>query len=314
MTTKLKKKHLIYYISLGPWGAFLTVLAFKEILQVEQYRNSIIFESLLLIFSSICTCVGMTVSILRRDIWKQLIQELSLIENIQNLNTFEEKESSFAKTVTLSNLFFFHVYRSMYTINIGYIIFNANILFNIIEDKYKGIENLLLQSKGPMNTILIRKSRILYDRMQKVSRILNKLIGIPIFCIFFYCGYKAVYISAFNYKTYMKRRGLDTKQLATDIIINGIIVIIPLFVLFFAHQTNSQVTKLQNTCAKLMEKLNEESERYLELNDFYEQMKHQRVKFTAAKFFDLERSTIIRYLDVISTYFIAVIQFDISKK
>lgn len=47
----------------------------------------------------------------------------------------------------------------------------------------------------------------------------------------------------------------------------------------------------------------------MELRDFYDQIEHQQVKFTAERFFDLERSTIIRYLHVTSTYFIAFIQF-----
>lgn len=48
--------------------------------------------------------------------------------------------------------------------------------------------------------------------------------------------------------------------------------------------------------------------RCLELNDFHQQIELQSVEFTAAGFFQLERSIVIRYLYVVSQYFVAFIQ------
>ncbi|CAH1183743.1 unnamed protein product [Ceutorhynchus assimilis] len=184
-------------------------------------------------------------------------------------------------------------------------VFNAINFLLIIKEKFDDIEKLLVPNKR----ITLRKCRKIYQEMLHVCRLFNKLFGGSLFLIFFYYGYNAILYTTTSYMKYKSGEINATIYTIYTVVFHGCGVFIPLVVTLFGHHANNQTKKLQKTCLLLQENVPLDSERYLELREFYDQIEHQQVKFTAARFFDLERSTVIGYSHVISTYFITFIQF-----
>ncbi|XP_030752758.1 putative gustatory receptor 28a [Sitophilus oryzae] len=72
--------------------------------------------------------------------------------------------------------------------------------------------------------------------------------------------------------------------------------------------------KLLITCLNLQEKYPSSSDEYHELSVFADKLSHRKIQFTAANFFEIQRSTLFGVIGNTTTYFIALVQFGNSDR
>lgn len=213
-----------FYVFCGFWGVFIYFQAFSEIVTFDERRSYQLMELVLLVFSALCNSCALCITCFRQSLWEELLQRLAYLEDKPNLNTLQEKSGLTVKSLLFNFLlfhlllggvstasfflrghdaYFFFIYRLMHAISVYSIFFLVNTLLSITRDKYTDIEQLLWQSVDRLDTQNIKKCRVLYRKLQIVMRILNQLCGAPVFWIFFYSGYKLIYVSTTEYNDYM---------------------------------------------------------------------------------------------------------------
>ncbi|CAG9771410.1 unnamed protein product [Ceutorhynchus assimilis] len=71
----------------------------------------------------------------------------------------------------------------------------------------------------------------------------------------------------------------------------------------------AEADKLRSTCYELQDKFDYRSHEYQVLDSFGIYIASTGIRFTAADFFEIKRSTILSVIATSATYFIALVQF-----
>nr|WJJ63349.1 gustatory receptor 9 [Pachyrhinus yasumatsui] len=83
--------------------------------------------------------------------------------------------------------------------------------------------------------------------------------------------------------------------------------------MFCCDVTMRAAENLLVTCYNLQEKYHSSSMEFKELDNFANKLINRKIKFTAANYFDINRSTMFGLFWNITTCFIALVQFDSAK-
>lgn len=182
-----------------------------------------------ILFFVICFAIATytrLISLLKCQLWEEFFKSIYFLESPINLNSRGTLETlcykrpffqfllllslvysacavNFSFSLWSSCNFFF--YRITNFIGITSVAIISSELFKIILQKYSDINNLLLSTKqipAKPGHCLIRKCRIMYQEMQKLTKIINQLYGGYFLMIFFYSGYKALYLAISMYRWY----------------------------------------------------------------------------------------------------------------
>ncbi|ENN73773.1 hypothetical protein D910_11830 [Dendroctonus ponderosae] len=83
----------------------------------------------------------------------------------------------------------------------------------------------------------------------------------------------------------------------------------PCSIAFACDLVTLETEKLLNSCYQLQEEFDCKSHEYQQLQSFGSYISNNGIRFTAAEFFEIKRSTILSVIATSTTYFVALVQF-----
>ncbi|XP_060532093.1 gustatory receptor family protein 3-like [Cylas formicarius] len=321
------------------WMFMLVMLIYEYFVKCVELKakNS---EYVFLIFETITTLLGtLTIFMMlfnghcKTKQWEELFRRISFMENIVNLNTEHMKETNFFKCPFLHficiNFIFFilnitRVDSKYFPLNHRQITFYYSFLYLLIQSnftssilyKYEDINrNLLKLRKANVlqsTTALrrIKKCRKMYHEMGKIIGILNDLFGFPLFSIYGFCGCQILYLCTDVYVIVAIPTHMAAYSWPLNSALVTVLVVLTLWITSIHYDmVSSQSNKLVTTCYAIQKNLNIFCERRQELVDFCDQIEMRKVKFSAARFFTINRSVIFTHVSVAASYFIVIVQF-----
>ncbi|CAH1169640.1 unnamed protein product [Phaedon cochleariae] len=282
-----------------------------------------------------------SLSVWKRKEWQKLFVSFDQLESTENLNTKFQKEEHIFTNINI--IFFFNTV--LYTIVIGSSVFMEGEYFRIemkynwnyivqaytellhiflmynlilaIKNKYECINGILETKINPLDLIhQIDIAENLYYIMDEIVALFNNLCGWSMLLVILHRVIIVLYaLSAPLAPSYIVNGKTLTRS--PDLLLINIcfsLVSLVMVMICCIDVTKKEPVKLVKSSIILQKNLSIDSKEYARLELFKIRVTEILPIFTAAGFFQIERSTILSVISVITTYFIVVVQFYLSSR